>query len=288
MVYMILFVFGAAAGSFLMASVWRLRANQLADSHAKDEASEYTKLVKKRKLHMTSSVSDRSCCLNCGYRLRWYDLLPVVSWLSLRGRCRRCHHFIGWSELVSEIAVGVLFAGSGYFWLEGGFFDQPFGWFGFGLWLVCLMLLAVLFVYDLKWMLLPSSVLYAAIGCALVFAIWREVLSGLAVGFSNQLGAAAVLFGIYYILGSLSPRGKSLVGDGDAWLGLALALLLGDFRLALLTLFLANLIGTLLALPMLVTRKIGRGKQLPLGPLLVVGFLISYFFGWDILRTVLF
>jgi prepilin signal peptidase PulO-like enzyme (type II secretory pathway) len=82
---------------------------------------------------------------------------------------------------------------------------------------------------------------------------------------------------LYFALWLVS--GGRWVGFGDVKLGLGLGLLLGDWRLALLALFLANFIGTLLVLPGILTRKIGRGTQVPFGPLLIAGFAIALLYG---------
>ena len=79
---------GLVVGSFVGASVWRLRARQLAS-----DAKHGEKVLKKdarqvEKLPVRSIKSDRSVCLHCGHQLRWYDLIPLVSWVSLSGKCR--------------------------------------------------------------------------------------------------------------------------------------------------------------------------------------------------------
>src|SRR3954468_7466811 len=86
-----LMILGLCLGSFAGATVWRLRARQLVEDKAEGEkvdGKEYKKLLP---LTQTTTATDRSRCLHCGHTLAWYDLLPLVSWVSTKGRCRYCH-----------------------------------------------------------------------------------------------------------------------------------------------------------------------------------------------------
>jgi prepilin signal peptidase PulO-like enzyme (type II secretory pathway) len=91
------------------------------------------------------------------------------------------------------------------------------------------------------------------------------------------MGAAAALSGLYYLLWLIS-KGQ-WIGFGDVKLGLALAFLLGDWRLALIALFSANLIGSLLVVPSMLAGKIDRKAHVPFGPLLISGAVIAMLFG---------
>ena len=91
-----------------------------------------------------------------------------------------------------------------------------------------------------------------------------------------------ILGGLYLLLWTVS-KGR-WVGFGDVKLGLALGLLLVNWKLALLTLILANLIGTLVVLPGLVAKKLSRTSQVPFGPFLIAGFFISVVAGYPIIN----
>ncbi|MBF1015743.1 MAG: prepilin peptidase, partial [Candidatus Nanogingivalaceae bacterium] len=101
---------GAVFGSFAVAQVWRLRAKQLQDEKASGEKIDAAEWKKLRLLASVSPKSDRSHCLSCGYQLKWYDLIPVISWLSLGGKCRKCHSKIGATEFLTEVSMFALFA----------------------------------------------------------------------------------------------------------------------------------------------------------------------------------
>lgn len=268
--------FGLMFGSFAGAQVWRLRARQLVEDKREGEEVDERELKRLRPLIKGSISSDRSQCLRCGKTLAWYDLLPLVSWLSTKGKCRYCRAPIGAFEPLMELGVASAFVVSYLLWplpLSGGV-----GLALFGLLLVAIVLLAILFAYDLKWFLLPDVVMFPLIGVGVVTSAIRIFdaidTSG---ALMSIVGAIVVLSGLYYILWFAS-KGQ-WVGFGDVKLGLALALLLADWRLALLALFLANLIGSLLVIPGMLLGRVSRKAHVPFGPLLIAGAAISLLVG---------
>lgn len=276
--YIVVAAVGLVFGSFAGASVWRLRARQLIED--KKLGEEYDKKEYKRLVGLTKSsvTSDRSRCLECGHELRWYDLIPLVSWLSTKGRCRYCHQPIGFFEPSVELVTSALFVAAYHqIAMTGGNFG------GLLLLFAVIVGLVILFFYDLKWLLLPNIVMWSVIGLS---AIWWGFSATAALDLVSfvisTVGALMILSGLYLVLWLVS-RGR-WVGFGDVKLGLALGLLLGDWRLALLTLFLANLIGTLIVLPGLLSKKLTRRSQVPFGPLLITGFFIAFFLGDYIIK----
>lgn len=272
LIYVGLVLLGLCLGSFAGASVWRLRARQLvADKKASQhvDLKEYNKL---RSLASTKLTQDHSHCLHCGYQLKWYDLVPIVSWLSLRGRCRQCQHPIGYFEPLIEVGMALFFVLSYAFWpvATNGLLPD----LQFGLWLLAGVGLAILFAYDTKWFLLPDKVSFAVIGVGALSAIVGIVASADPAGaVVNVLAAVGILSGIYLIL-YLYSKGR-WIGFGDVKLGLGLGLLLADWQLAILALFLANLIGCLVVIPLLIAKKMKRTSHVPFGPLLIVGMIIA-------------
>lgn len=280
----LLALLGLMLGSFAGAQVWRLRARQLAEDLRAGEPvdkKEYDRLLPLTKATVSS---DRSRCLHCGTVLVWHDLLPLLSWLRTGGKCRYCKKPIGIFEPLMEIGMASAFVLSYLLW--------PFSFEGtiatamFLLWLVSIVLLGILFAYDLKWFLLPDVIMFPLIGVGLVVSVLRIASAVDTVSVLISLGGAIlILSGLYYFLWYIS-KGQ-WVGFGDVKLGLGLALLLGDWRLALLTLFLANLIGTLVVLPGMVLGKIGRGAHVPFGPLLIAGMFIAMLIGEHIIALYL-
>lgn len=271
----LLFCWGAILGSFVMATVWRLRAQQLklAKKTGEDyDEDEYTELVEDRHLDEAKPASDRSRCLSCGHQLAWYDLIPLVSWLSLKGKCRYCRASIGWFEPLSELILAALFGLSFVIWpLELN------SWISYGqlfLWFVLLVVLAVLFIYDLKWMLLPSSFLYAGVVAAALFwlvGLFKDFNSALFVDLGLSI---LILAGLYWLLSLIAN--KQLVGSGDSWLGLIWALVVSNWRLALIVLFLANLLGSLVVLPSLIKGKSKLKHRIPFGPFFIAAGVVVW------------
>lgn len=279
-------ILGAAFGSFAGAQIWRLRARQLVeDKKAGEKVS--AKELKKLSPLIKKVSKDRSRCLSCGHVLAWYDLIPLVSWLSLRGKCRYCKKFIGWTEFLLEVGMAALFALSVVLW------PMPLASFWqiltLVLWLAALVLLAILFVYDLKWLLLPDIVNIPFIVLGAVFAGIKLCLaSDVTSALTSLLGAVFVLSGIYLLLYLFSKarygEDKTWVGFGDVKLGLGLSLFLGNWLLAFAALFAANLIGTILVLPSMLTGKLRGNSRISFGPLLIAGFLIVWLFSESILN----
>lgn len=279
-------ILGAAFGSFAGAQIWRLRARQLVeDKKAGEKVS--AKELKKLSPLIKKTSKDRSRCLSCGHILAWYDLIPLVSWLLLRGKCRYCKKFIGWTEFFLEVGMAALFALSVFLW------PMPLTSFWqimmLVLWLAALVLLAILFVYDLRWLLLPDIVNIPFIVLGAVFAgIKLYLASDFTSTLTSLLGAVFVLSGIYLLLYLFSKarygEDKTWVGFGDVKLGLGLSLFLGNWLLAFAALFAANLIGTILVLPSMLTGKLRGNSRISFGPLLIAGFLIVWLFSESILN----
>lgn len=277
----LLALLGLCIGSYAGASVWRLRARQLLEDKKEGElvdSKEYSKLEKLTK--KTKSV-DRSRCLHCSHTLAWYDLIPLVSWLGLRGKCRYCKKNIGRFEPVVELGTAAFFAGSYLLWPVS--LDSTTAIVHFSLWLIAASMLVILFVYDLKWFLLPDVVVFPLILVGLIEVGLKisEAPNHMAQ-FLSVLGAVAILSGLYYGLWLVS-RGR-WVGFGDVKLGLGLALFVGDWRLAFVALFAANFIGCIVVIPGMLAGKISRMTRVPFGPLLIAGAVIVILSGPTILN----
>lgn len=276
MICITLAMFGLCLGSFAGAQVWRLRAKEVKyekENHEKYDEVEYKKL---NKLTKSSILNDHSICLNCSYKLKWYDMIPVISWLCLGGKCRKCKKPIGWTELLIEIFVSLFFVLSYIFWPYQ--FNNWIQISQFIIWLIVGVGLAVSFVYDAKWSILPDIIGYPLIGLGLINLIFVMILSDNKTNsILSIIGAIFILSGIYWIIYKIS-QGK-WVGFGDIKLGIALALILADWKLAYLTLLSANLLGCIILIPSLLNKKLNFKSHIPFGPLFIMGFIISGLFG---------
>lgn len=244
-------VLGAVFGSFAGATTWRIHKNK-------------------------DIVKDRSECEHCHHKLAAKDLVPLVSWLWLKGRCRYCHRPIGQTALWVELGLAAYFIISYLFWPLP--LETNLAWIDLGLWLAMGVGLAILFLYDLKWYLLPDVVTYLLIVLGAIDFVLRAVMLGWPLGESAMQLVLAMLpvTGLYGFLFVVS-KGK-WVGFGDVKLGIFIGLVLG-WELALLSVFLANVLGTLFVLPGLVSRKLSRASRVPFGPFLILGFFIAGIWG---------
>jgi prepilin signal peptidase PulO-like enzyme (type II secretory pathway) len=277
----VLALFGLGMGSFAGATVWRLRARQLVEDKAAGEKVSSKELKNLEPLTKASFSQDRSQCLHCHHQLAWYDLIPLLSWISTGGRCRYCKAQIGWFEPVIELGVAVFFVTSYLLWPLS--LDSTIAVAQFILWLAGGVGLTILFAYDLRWFLLPNVIMFPIMALAAMYAL-LGVMGRQDIGEAilSLVFAIIILSGLYLTLW-VASKGK-WIGFGDIKLGLVLALFLADWRLAFVALFAANLIGCLIVLPGLLTGKLSRGARVPFGPLLIGGGVLAMLLGQQIIE----
>ena len=263
---LVLVLLGLCLGSFVNAAVWRFHEQQKLKKKGK----------KPRFTPQDLSISrGRSLCPRCGHQLASRDLVPVLSWIMLRGRCRYCHKAISWQYPFVELLAAVLFVVSYIFWpvaLQGS------AWVLFGLWLAQVVVLMALAVYDAHWQLLPTKMI-AILACTVAPQLLIEAVQApnIRQWALNALLAAAIGGGIFEILYRVS-NGK-WIGGGDIRLGVWLGLIVGHPIDSFLIIFLASLLGTILALPWLVRGALKVSAKLPFGPLLIVATFIVKLWG---------
>lgn len=227
----------------------------------------------KEKKH-NKDLGQRSICLSCKYQLKWYDNIPILSWLCLRGHCRKCHRKIGIAELLSEIGVAISFLLLGTtIDVEQASFAQ---WLLFCLVAIFTIIICFLAIYDGIYGELPTKVLISSIIVSLIILATNEMITIPSFGFNPELitkpiFSALILGGLYLVL-FLVSKGK-WVGDGDWYLGTALAIVLFDPWLSLVALFLANVLASMIMAPTAIMRKKHR---IYFGPFLVMAFVIVF------------
>lgn len=264
MIILMIFILGLTLGSFVNALVWRLH-----------EQAKKTKTSNR-----FSIVKGRSMCTNCRHKLSAKDLLPVLSWLALRGKCRYCQRPIHWQYPAVEISMALLLVYSYLLW--------PYPWdaegiFRFVIWVPMLTVLLSLFIYDLRWMLLPDKLnaLFFGLSAVQVLAV-AFIFQGGASSLISSLVATIPLGIFFYVLFQLSD-GK-WIGGGDVKLGFGLGLLAGNITLSLLILLLASVIGSLVSI-ILIAGKGAMGKtKVPFGPFLITAAVIVQLYGWEIIN----
>lgn len=221
-----------------------------------------------------SIVSPASACPSCGAPIGARDNIPVLSWLLLQGRCRHCRAGISAQYPLVEAACGALFAGTaarfGFAWVLPAYLALFAG-------------LLALSVIDIQTLRLPKSVVYVdslVVTLLLVLATaitgtWHQLLVGVICG--------AVWFVVFFGLNFASPR---LLGFGDVRLAPVLGLALGWLGAGYVVLgFLAaNLIGAVVGVALIATRRMSRDQQIPYGVFLAAGCALAVFAGPVLLR----
>lgn len=271
MIIIVLAVVGLCLGSFVNALVWRLHEQAREAGRQKTDKEYLTRL---------SVASGRSMCPSCKHELANKDLVPLFSWLALRGKCRYCGKSISVQYPLVELFTAGLFVASYVWWpmtLNGSQIAI------FILWLALLVGLVALLVYDLRWLLLPNRIIYplgliATIQAVITVATSSQPLLSIV----NFILAVLVGGGLFYVLFQVS-KGK-WIGGGDVKLGWLLGLSVGTPARALLLIFLGAILGSLVSLPLLTTKRLKRTSIIPFGPFLIVAAIIVQLFGADILH----
>jgi prepilin signal peptidase PulO-like enzyme (type II secretory pathway) len=270
MIIAMLVVAGLCFGSFVNALVWR--THEQATRKAKKGVSGAAKDL--------SIATGRSMCPHCRHELAALDLLPVVSWLALRGKCRYCGKPISVQYPLVELLTAVLFAALYIWWPASSFTAAQT--IIFVLWLGLATGLMALIVYDFRWMLLPDRILRpTAVVAAIIAAITVFIADKPWLMALKTVLAVAVGGGLFYVLYQIS-KGK-WIGGGDVKLGWVLGLVAATPARAGLMIFLAAFLGSLASIPLLLTRRMKRNSVIPFGPFLIIAAILVQLFGHTVL-----
>jgi len=248
----IIFLFGLAVGSFLNCLIYRLKEGE-------------------------SFLKGRSYCPYCKHILSWQDLIPVLSFLILRGKCKYCQKSISLQYPLVELITGTLFISI--------FNSQNLLVTGYLLLVTCFLI--VIFVYDLKHYIIPDKVIYPVIGIVFLyrlFEIFGFILdSGFKTSYFKTLTNpffSALLASIFFLAIVLVSQGKWM-GVGDIKLAFFMGLFLGWPNI-LVALFLAFLIGAIIGVGLMISGKRTLKSEIPFGPFLVTGTFLALFWGSSI------
>lgn len=251
--YWLLFFLGACVGSFLGVVLFRLR-------------------------HGGSALQGRSVCDYCHKKIAWFDNIPLLSFLFLRGRCRRCRRRINPEYPLIELLVGLEFVW--LYWLlkiNFNWFNWVEGWYSLALlayWLALFSGSMAIAVYDIKFLLIPDQIL----GPLVVIAFLRLFVSGNWPVVATAFGSMLFLALLHFL-----TRGKGM-GWGDVKLGFLLGLVLG-WPLVLVALFLAFLTGASVGVILIAAKQKRLKSKIAFGPFLILGMLIAKLWGWAIWRA---
>lgn len=244
--YLVAGLFGALIGSFLNVCIYRLPRHE-------------------------SIVWPGSHCPSCAQPIRWHDNVPIVGYLALAGRCRSCSVSIPLHYPIVE----VLNAG-GYLallWFFGPTSEAA-------VYAVLYSALLVVAGTDLSHKIIPNAITFPGMILGLVSA--GMVLP---LGFLNGLIGLLVGGGILWLVAWASPYlfGKEGMGGGDIKLLAMIGAFLG-WKLAVMTIMLGSLVGSVVGVSLLAAQVINREDYIPFGPFLVLGAVVSLFYGIPVLE----
>ncbi|MFH1426231.1 MAG: prepilin peptidase [Candidatus Kerfeldbacteria bacterium] len=236
------FVFGLSIGSFMNAAEYRLATG--------------------RSLFLTGEgEAERSICPHCSKTLLARDLIPLFSYMVLRGRCRFCGKRISLQYPLVELVTAGVFALSAF----------EFGWsVQMATAIITGAILVFLFLYDYKHHQLPDVVILPAIVLAFLFGL----VNGMTI---LNMVTGAVIAGFFFWFQYIVSNGK-WIGDGDIRLGILMGLLLG-WQATILALFLAYVGGALIASAMLLRKQAGMKTRIAFGTFLSVATFVSLLYG---------
>lgn len=226
----------------------------------------------------------RSFCDFCGQQLRWYENIPVISWLWQKGRSQCCRQNLPWSYPLLELGMGVLFV---------LIFNLQFSIFGgksdiilklgdgremlrLGLSLMVMSGLVYSTIFDLKYMILPDWSTFMLI----LLAFGLGILEPSPTLFSGLLaaGGSAGFLGLLHWI----TRGQGM-GLGDVKLAIFMGMLLGWSRVVI-AFYIAFMVGALVGVGLMAFKKAGRKSQIPFGPFLILGTVVAWWWGEEILK----
>jgi leader peptidase (prepilin peptidase) / N-methyltransferase len=257
------FLLGACIGSFLNVVIYRYNTGM--------------------------SINGRSQCFTCGRRLMWFDMFPMASFLAFRGRCRTCKSKISWQYPLVELITAILFLA--IFRIDGFSAALIFD-------LIVFSILVVMTVYDIRHKIIPDGlvVMFVVVGLAKMFL---PLLYGAHFSIWNLL-AGFIFFVPFYLLWKVS--GGRWIGLGDGKLAIGIGTFLG-FSLGLTAIVVGFWTGALFGLAYLGLQHVcdsawfSRTKlglffarnsltmksELPFAPFLILGVLIVFFSGFNLL-----
>jgi len=255
MLYIIVFVFGAVIGSFLNVCIYRVPREK-------------------------SVVTPASKCPSCGTPIKFYDNVPILSYIMLRGRCRNCkaefsarYPFVEFINAVFYIAVLYSFSyASPWVLLTYFFFVST---------------LIVIFFIDIDHQIIPNSITFPGMPIAVILGstilpdpFFRDNL----LGFSNAAIGFFAGGGFFYFIAVAGKAilKKDAMGGGDVKMMAMVGGLLG-WKAVILTTFMGSLLGSIIGVSLIMSKGREWGSKIPFGPYLALGALISLLWGEDIL-----
>lgn len=259
---LIVFIAGLAIGSFLNVVIFRLENGE-------------------------KIINDRSRCLRCRHTLAWYDLVPVLSFIFLKGKCRYCGKRISWQYPMVELSTAILFVVlisniqypiSSQYQISNIQFLDIAQFLSLLFWFFITSVLIVVFVYDLKHYIIPDKIIYPAIIVALGFNLFSNFHNSL---FLNNIFAAFIA-SLFFLSIVVITKGKGM-GGGDIKLAFLMGLILG-WPIVIFSVFFAFISGSVVGIYLILAGKKKMKSMIPFGPFLIFGTFVGMFWGREIME----
>lgn len=253
-----------------------------------------------------SPLKGRSHCEFCKESLKPKDMVPVLSFLALKGKCRYCNKRLSWYYPISELLTGLIFFGIASY-LNVFSAANPLIWINFTYMAVVSSFLIVILLADLKYKIIPNKVVFPAIYFLLFFMIgslifiaissyyqlqadpfgkyllevgyWKDQMIFLAKSLGLTIGSAT-LIGLFFWFLIWITKGKGM-GGGDVKLAFLIGLVNG-FPLNVVAIVLAFLTGAIFSTVLMLLRKKGMKDVIPFGPFIILGSAIAFTYGQQI------
>lgn len=257
-------LFGLLIGSFLNVVIYRFP--RMLERQWAAECAEFTGQPAKEE-EPFNLFTPRSRCRQCGHMIRWYENIPVLSWLALRGRCSNCKTTIGLRYPLVELVTAAFFAICG---LRFGLSLQAAAWAAFAALLICL------FLIDMDTQILPDDLNYTLLWLGLLVSTL-----GWTVPLVSAVWGAALGYGVFWLIFQLFKlaTGKEGMGYGDFKLLAALGAWLGaPYLLAII--LMASIVGAVIGILLLVVGRLAnKDIPMPFGPYLAGAGLLALALG---------
>jgi prepilin signal peptidase PulO-like enzyme (type II secretory pathway) len=249
LVYIFVFILGLVVGSFLNCVIYRLETGE-------------------------SFLKGRSYCPHCKHVLSWKDLIPIFSFLILKGKCRYCGKKISFQYPLVELLTGILFVLAIPIYEALTSIDLIFYW-------ILTSFLIIIFVFDLKHYLIPDKVIYPAIAITFLNQVLTSNIQHLTSTSNIEHLTSNLMLGILpslFFLALILISHETWMGFGDFKLSILMGLILGWPKI-LVSLFFAFLSGALFGLILILLKRKTLKSQIPFAPFLVSGTFFAMFFG---------
>lgn len=242
--YSFVFIYGLILGSFLNSWIWRTREN--------------IKVISKETF---------SICIHCRRQLKWYEKIPVFSYLVLRGKCRTCRRLIPWHYTAVELSTALLFVLVSYLFLR----DVHFSEWHFLRDIFFLTFLIIIFVYDARY----KEVLLRVVWPGLIIGF---IINYFILGYPvDSLLIGSAVGGSFFLFQYLISKGR-WIGGGDVRLGFMMGIWLGWPNI-LVALFISYILGALVSVGLLILKKKQWASEVPFGTFLAIGTFVTLYCG---------